>query len=74
MKEGDIVRIKKDQYGPDYLVGIVVATGQATTRVYGDGYETTDYVDVKWFSDKYKNISRFSPPTVLEVLSTSEEA
>ena len=72
MKEGDIVRMRRDQYGHDYLVGIVVAAGQITTRVYGDGYETTDYVDVKWFSDKYKGVSRFSPPTVLEVLSTSE--
>ena len=70
MKKGDIVRIRDGQFGPD-LVGVVVETGETTRRVYGDGYETTEYVDVKWFSDKFKDVSRFSPPTVLEVISPS---
>tara|TARA_R110000824_G_C14827970_1_gene637535 strand:- start:157 stop:396 length:240 start_codon:yes stop_codon:yes gene_type:complete len=74
---GDLVKLKKlysvDGYYPnEHLVGIVIDKGTEQRRMYGDGIQLQEYVDVKWFGPegKYRNIARYSPgPQLLEVVS-----
>jgi len=73
---GDLVKLKPisaNGYDPNKnLVGIIVDKGTERRRMYGDGIESCDYVDVKWLRDdgRYKNIARYSPAqSCLEVVS-----
>lgn len=81
MQIGDLVRMKKNLYniykGPlaaDELVGIVIAIGTEERRMYGDGIQSTDYVEVKWLNKQYDKVARYSPPySILEVISESRK-
>ena len=67
---GDLVKLKDNPYHGD-LVGLVVKTGEEHRRMYGDGVEIRNYVDVVWFNKKYGyKPSRFTPGlTLLEMVS-----
>mgnify|MGYP001196494025 FL=1 len=76
MEVGDLVKLKSFLINGknlhEDLVGIIVDKGTERRRMYGDGVEICDYVDVKWLGDntKYKNIARYSPAqSCLEVIS-----
>jgi len=54
---------------------MITAVGKETHSVYAGGGETTDYVDVKWFSKKFNKTARYSPATgILEVISKIHES
>ena len=72
IKIGDIVKLKSNTYH-ESLIGLVVAAGEEQRRMYGDGIGYHEYVDVKWFNKKYKNIARYSGSVLcLDIVSKGD--